>query len=328
MRPQLLRNGVRRLFRLPLRTRAQVEADANEELRSFFTARVDDLVAQGLSHDEARREALRRLGAPIDDAAAALHTSAGRRERRMRTRGMIGDLRQDLSYAVRTLRRDVGFTAFAIAIIALGIGASATVFSVASALLFRPLPFNQPERLAWIQNGTSPGLSTQTAQVNPYLSYVRMNRSFSEIAGYMAFFGEGDITLSTGNDAVRLSAVPVTENFFPMLGVHPMLGRPFSHDESLDNGPPVVMLSAALWRRQFSSDPRVIGRSVRLNGTLTTIIGVLPASFDFGSVFSPGARIDLYQPFPTTEATNRWGNTLSIVGRLRPGATVASANAE
>src|SRR3569833_3983949 len=167
MRPQLLRNGVRRLFRLPLRTRAQVETDANEELRSFFTARVDDLVAQGLSHNEARREALRRLGAPIDDAAAALHTSAGRRERRMRTRGMIGDLRQDLSYAVRTLRRDVGFTAFAIAIIALGIGASATVFSVASALLFRPLPFSQPERLAWIQNGTSPGLSTQPAQVRP-----------------------------------------------------------------------------------------------------------------------------------------------------------------
>ena len=246
----------------------------------------------------------------------------------MRTRGMIGDLGQDLGYAFRTLRRDVGFTAFAIAIIALGIGASGTVFSVASALLFRPLPFKAPERLAWIQNGNSPGLSTQTAQVNPYLSYVRENRSFSELAAYMPFYGIGDISLSTGNDAIRLSAVPVTENFFPLLGVKPMLGRQFSHEESLDNSPPVVMLSNALWRRQFSSDAGIVGRTVRLNGKLTTIVGVMPASFDFGSVFAPGTRIDLYQPFPTTEATNRWGNTLSVVGRLRPGVTIASANAE
>ncbi len=323
-----LRNGVRRLFRLPLRTQAQVEADANEELRAFLAERIDDLVAHGLSYDDARREALHRLGASVDDAAAALHNSATYRERRMRTRGMIGDLGQDLGYAFRTLRRDTGFTAFAVAIIALGIGASATVFSVASALLFRPLPFTTPDRLAWIQNGTSPGLSTQTAQVNPYLSFARENRSFSEIAAYMPFYGIGDVSLSTGNDAIRLSAVPVTENFFPMLGVHPMLGRQFSHEESLDVNTTVVMLSYALWRRQFSSDPGVIGRTVRLNGKLNTIIAVLPASFDFGSIFAPGSRIDLYQPFPTTEQTNRYGNTLSIVGRLRPGATVESANAE
>jgi predicted permease len=246
----------------------------------------------------------------------------------MRTRGMIGDLRQDLGYAFRTLRRDAGFTAFAVAIIALGIGASATVFSVASALLFRPLPFAAPDRLTWIQNGTSAGLSTQTAQVNPYLSFKRENRSFSEVAAYMPFYGIGDISLNTGNDAIRLSAVPVTEDFFPLLGVHPMLGRQFSHEESLDNSAPVVMLSYALWRRQFASDPAIVGRVVRLNGKLTTVVGVLPASFDFGSVFAPGSRIDLYQPFPTTEATNRYGNTLSIVGRLRPGATVASASAE
>jgi predicted permease len=323
-----LRDGVRRLFRLPLHTPGQVQADANDELRAFLAERIDDLVAHGLSYDDARREALRRLGASVDDAAAALHSSATYRERRMRTRGMIGDLGQDLSYAFRTLRRDAGFTAFAVAIIALGIGASATVFSVASALLFRPLPFTQPERLAWIQNGTSPGLSTQTAQVNPYLSFVRENRSFSEVAAYMPFYGVGDVSLSTGDDAIRLSAVPVTENFFPMLGVHPALGRQFTHEESLNINSDVVMLSHALWRRQFSSDPGVIGRTIRLNGRSTTIIGVLPASFDFGSIFAPGTRIDLYQPFPTTEETNKWGNTLSIVGRLRPGATIAGANAE
>src|SRR5262245_22935396 len=129
----------------------------------------------------------------------------------MLTRHMLDDLRQDLRYATRTLRRDAAFTAFAIVIIALGIGASATVFSVASALLLRPLPFDEPDRLVWIQNGTEPGLSSQTAQVNPYLSFAKENRSFSNVAAYFAFYGVGDMTLSSTTDAIRLSAVPVTQ---------------------------------------------------------------------------------------------------------------------
>src|SRR5215208_4809374 len=181
MRPGNLRDGVRRLFRLPLRTDSQVASDADEELRAFLAERVDDLVASGMSVDDARREAVRRLGASIDDAAASLHTSAMARERRMRFRDMIGDLRQDLRYALRTLRRDRSFTAFAVVIIALGIGASVTVFSVASALLLRPLPFTQPDQLVWVQNGTEPGLSEQTMQVNPYLSFARANRSFADV---------------------------------------------------------------------------------------------------------------------------------------------------
>src|SRR4051812_42255693 len=104
MRSVNLRTGIRRLFRLPLRTDAQIEADADEELRAFLAERVDDLVARGMSHNDARAEALRRLGAPIDTTAASLHTSAMARERRMRFREMIGDVRQDLRYARRTLR--------------------------------------------------------------------------------------------------------------------------------------------------------------------------------------------------------------------------------
>jgi predicted permease len=328
MRSRDLRAGVRRLFRLPLRTGPQVDADADEELRAFLAERVDDLMARGMSPDDARNEALRRLGASIDDAAASLHTSAMAREQRMRVRGMIVDLRQDLRYALRTLRRDAGFTAFAVVIIALGIGASATVFSVASALLLRPLPFANPRQLVWIPNGTDPGLSTQTAQVDPYLSFVKENRSFSDVAAYFAFYGVGDMKLSVGNDAIRLSAVPVTQNFFPLLGVRPVVGRGFSAEESAWNGPKAAMISNALWTRRFASDPNIIGRTVSLNGVSTTVIGVLPASFDFGSVFAPGARIDVFTPFPLTPETNRWGNTLSIVGRLKPGATLAGAVAE
>jgi predicted permease len=305
-----------------------VNVDADDELRAFLAERVDDLVARGMSDDDARREALCRLGASIDDAAAALHHSATYRERRVHLREMMSDLRQDLGYAFRTLRRDMGFTAFAVAIIALGIGASATVFSVASALLFRPLPFTAPEQLAWIQNGNEAGMSSQTVQVNPYLTFQRENRSFSEIAAYFAFYSVGGATLTAGDEPIRLTALPVTQNFFPLLGVQPMLGRQFSNDEAQDNGAAVVMLSNALWRRQFSSDRNVIGTTVIINGRSNTVIGVLPASFDFGSVFAPGIRIDLYRPFPTTESTNRQGNTLAMVGRLRRGATIASAAAE
>lgn len=246
----------------------------------------------------------------------------------MRAREIIAELRQDLRYALRTLRRDTGFTSFAVAIIALGAGASVTVFSVASALLLRPLPFADPDRLVWIQNGTDPGLSAQTAQVNPYLSLARANRSFSEIAGYFAFYGVGDVTLSSGTDAVRVSAVPVTQNFFPLLGVHPMLGRGFTAEESAWNGPKVALLSYSLWQRRFASDPAIIGRPITLNGASTTVVGVLPRSFDFGSIFAPGARIDLFTPFPVTPETNRWGNTLAVIGRLRNGVSLASAAAE
>ena len=187
MRSSNFRAGVRRLFRVPLRTQSQVDADADEELRAFLSERVDDLVTRGMSLEDARREALRRLGAPIADTAASLHSSASARERQVRFRGVLVDLRQDLQYALRTLRRDAAFTIFAVIIIALGIGASGTVFSVASALLLRPLPFARPDRLTWIQNGTDPGLSTQTVQVNPYLSFVRQNQSFEEIAACTVF---------------------------------------------------------------------------------------------------------------------------------------------
>ena len=243
-------------------------------------------------------------------------------------REAFADLRQDLTYAIRTLRRDAGFTTFAVAIIGLGIGASATVFSVASALMLRPLPFRSPERLVWIQNGRDPGLSSQTFQVNPFLTFARETRSFAEIGGYMAFYGVGDMKLSVDNDAIRLSAVPVTQNFFSLLGVRPSLGRSFTAEESAWNGPKTAMLSYALWERRFDRDPGIVGKVVSLNGVSTTIIGVLPASFDFGSIFAPGARIDLFTPFPLTPETNRWGNTLALIGRLKPGTTVASADAE
>jgi putative ABC transport system permease protein len=327
-RPAGIRTGVRRLFRLEPRTQASVEAEVNDELGAFLNERVDHLVARGMSPADARAEALRRLGTPLDEARTLLNQSAGERDRRRRARESLDDLTQDVRYAMRTLRRDAAFAVSAILIIALGIAASVTVFSVANALLIRPLPFRDPGSLVWMPNGRTGGLSGETSQVDHFLDLRRENKSFEELAAYFAFYGVGDTKLSLHDDAVRLSTVPVTQNFFPMLGVHPILGRTFNDAESVQDGPKAVLLSHALWVRQFASDPRIVGKAITLNEQPVTVIGVLPATFDFASVFAPGAHIDLFSALPLGDEMNREGNTLSIVGRLRSGVSVAGAKAE
>jgi predicted permease len=237
-------------------------------------------------------------------------------------------LLQDLRYAVRTLRRDAGFAVFAVLIAALGIGASATVFSVVNTLLLRPLPFAQPSELVWIANSEVPGLSAQTTQVGYLLDLRQKTQTMSAIAGYFAFYGVGDSLLSGRGEPERLSGVPVSENFFEVLGVTPFLGRSFNAQESAWNGPKAVMLTHGLWLRRFSGDPTIVGTSVVINDDPHTVVGVLPASFDFASVFAPGSRFDVYFPFPLSPETNRWGNTMAMIGRLKPGVTAAQAHAE
>jgi predicted permease len=326
--PTPIRDGVKRLLRLPLRTRAQIDADADAELQSFLAERVDFLMSRGMSESEARAEALRRLGPSLSDAAHQLHSSARNRERRMSLREMFDDFAQDLRYAFRTLRRDARFALFAIVIVALGIGASVTVFSVANALLIRPLPFRNPEQLAWISNGTSGGLSGQTAQVFHVNDFKEQNKSFSDIAAYYAFYGTSNTKLSGEGQSMRLSAMPISQNFLPLLGVQPLLGRQFSNEESGENAPNVVMISHSLWVRRFNSDAGIIGKSIMLNDAASTVVAVLPASFDFGTVFQPGSHFDLYVPSPMTESVNRQGNAVAMIGRLRPGATIAGSAAE
>ena len=143
----------------------------------------------------------------------------------------MASLLQDLRYTVRTLRRDAGFAVFAILIAGLGIGASSTVFSVVNALLLRPLPFAEPERLVWIANHDSSGLSGQTTQVGHMLDLRERTQSMSAVAGYFAFYGVGDNLLSGRGEPERLSGVPVSDNFFEILGVQPLLGRTFTADE-------------------------------------------------------------------------------------------------
>ncbi|HYL77402.1 MAG TPA: ABC transporter permease [Bryobacteraceae bacterium] len=242
--------------------------------------------------------------------------------------GSLDNLFQDLRYTFRTLRRDAGFTTFAILIVGFGIGASSTVFSVANAVLIRPLPFHQPDRLVWIANHDTSGLSGQTTQVGHFLDLRERNQSFSDMAAYFAFYGVGDNKLTGQGEPERLSGVPVSQNFFSLLGVQPQLGRLFTAEECKWHGPKATLLSHGLWERRFGSDPGIVGRALTLDDEPVTVVGVLPSSFDFASVFAPGSHIDLYVPFPLTAETNRWGNTLAVIGRLKPGVAVGSAQAE
>jgi predicted permease len=239
-----------------------------------------------------------------------------------------GRLVQDLRYTFRILRRDSGFAIFAVAIAGLGIGASATVFSVLNTLLLRPLPFANPERLVWIANHDTSGLSGQTTQVGHMVDLRDRTTSMSEVAGYFAFYGVGDNVLTGRGEPERLSGVPVSDHFFEILGVQPRLGRTFTASESQWHGPKAVMLGYSCWVRRFGSDPAIVGTSVTLNDESHTIVGVLPESFDFASVFAPGNRFDLYFPFPLSPETNRWGNTMAMIGRLKDGVSAAQAQAE
>lgn len=241
---------------------------------------------------------------------------------------VLPHLLQDLRYSLRTLRRDAGFAVFAILIAGLGIGASATVFSVVNALLLRPLPFEKPSELVWIANTDDPGLSGQTTQVGYMQDLRETTKTMSAVAGYFAFYGVGDNLLSGRGEPERLSGVPVSDNFFDVLGVKPLVGRTFTAEECAWNGPKAVMLGYPLWERRFNRDRKIVGTSLVINDAPYTVVGVLPPSFDFATIFAPGSRLDVYFPFPLSPETNRWGNTMAMIGRLKPGMTAAQAHAE
>ncbi len=235
---------------------------------------------------------------------------------------------QDLRYGVRMLIKKPGFTVIAIITLALGIGANTAIFSVINTLLLRPLPFQQPDRLVWIANVGQDGLSGATTRVANYADWQKTNHSFEDLAAYFAFSDYDSYTLTGSGEPERLSGMKVSQNFLGLLGVQPMIGRDFIDEESKWNGQAAALLSHGFWQRRFAADTRVVGQTVILNNLPTTIVGILPPSFDFASVFSPGAKIDLLMPFPISPETDRWGNTLSVIGRLKPGISVEKAQTE
>jgi len=236
--------------------------------------------------------------------------------------------RDDIRYALRRIRREPAFAAFAVAIMAIGVAAVTAVFSVMSPLMLRPLPFAHQERLGWIAGEPSGGLSSVTSRAFNLRDYRIYNRSFEAITGFDAFFDYDSYNLVSDGPPERLVGVGVVQNFLPVLGVPLLLGRNFTDEESVFNGRHAAILTHGFWTRRFGADPAIVGRPITLNGEPTEVVGVLPRWFDFASTFAPSSRVDFLTTFPVSAETDRQGNTLSMIGRLKPGVTVASAQAD
>jgi predicted permease len=323
--PSQIRPGIRRLLHLV--TRRSARRDADDEIRLHLKLRTDQLIAEGLSAADARAEAQRRFG-PLDVERREFYRDAVRRERHARWRDALDSARGDVRYGLRTLRRDLGFTTFAFLIVALGIGASATVFSLVDGLLLRPLPFRDPSHLVWISNIGDDGVAEWRLQVSHFVDLGARSQSLSDIAGYFAYYNPDNAILSRNGETTRLTRVPVTCNFISFLGVTPRLGRSFNPDECRDESAPTAVLTDKTWRTQFAADPSIVGRTVTINDLPVMVIGVMPASFDFSSAFAPGTPADFFSPFPLSAGNDSRGNTLATIGRLKPGVSLEKARTE
>ncbi|HEX8072781.1 MAG TPA: ABC transporter permease [Pyrinomonadaceae bacterium] len=227
---------------------------------------------------------------------------------------------QDLRYGVRTLWKSPGFTLVAVVALALGVGANTAIFSVVNSVLLRPLPYPDSERLvafAGVNQGA--GINDSNMSVPDFADWRGQNDAFAQLAGFVT----GGALLVSGDEGERVRAAGVTEDFFPLVGVAPLRGRALNAEDQTPGHEPVVVLSYGLWQRRFGGDPNAVGGRVMLGGKSTAVVGVMPPGFDFP------AQSELWTPLQLDAAAERRDNRyLQVVGRLKPGATIAQAQSQ
>jgi predicted permease len=300
-------------------TEVALDRDLDAELAAHLEMATEENVRNGMSAEEAKRQALVRFGGVVQ---------AKERHREARGIPALETLLQDVRYALRMLRRDPVFAAVAVLVLALGIAASLVVFVVLDALLLRPLPFRDPQQLVWLAGNQGTGaLSDRTYRVDVYEALRAESRAFQELAAFVPYYALSETKLLERGEPTPVSFVWVSGNFLQALGVRPMLGRQFTPEETLRGGRKAVVLSHAFWQRRFAADPAIVGQAIRLGKERITVVGVLPPTFDFGTVFAPGTRMDFLRPVFLEDIRGR-GHMLALVGRLKPGLTVAQAQAE
>jgi len=228
---------------------------------------------------------------------------------------------QDLRYGVRMLLKNPGFTAGVVLTLALGIGANAALFSVVNGVLLNPLPFPQPERLV-ILHQSKPNFEAGAIPYPNFIDWQKDNQTFSAMAIMRGF----SFSLTGAGEAERVNARLVSGEFFSVLGVNPALGRNFRPEEDHPGAGPVVIISAALWRRKFSEAPDAVGKSLTLDDKGYTIIGVLPADFAFLRASDVYALIGQWNAPPMRSRSAGLG--LHGIGRIKPGVTFAQAQAD
>ena len=230
---------------------------------------------------------------------------------------------RDIRHALRALRSSPGFTAVAVAMLALGIGANTAIFSVVSAVLLRPLPFPEPDRLVFLWANLSAVGGPARLEVSPgdYVSWTERNRSFSDAAA----FAVENYNLTGAGDPDKVTGVKATGRFFSVLGMQPILGRTLTEGDDQPDAAPVVVLDERLWRSRFAADSTLVGRTIRLNGLPRTVVGIVPADFRF-----PAPTVSLWVPAKLTpqERAQRSAYYLYVVARLKTGVGLAQAQAD
>jgi predicted permease len=229
---------------------------------------------------------------------------------------------KDIRYGIRGLLKRPGFTIIALITLALGIGANTAIFSVVNAVLLRPLPFQDPEQLVIVwEDATFAGFPRNTPAPANYVDWKNQNQSFSD----MAASHETSFNLTGDGEPERVSAYSVTANFFPLLGVQPLLGRSFLTEEDRPGANKVAVLSYSLWQSRYGADRNILNRDILLNGEKHSVVGVMPASFQF---FEKDTRLWVPIALDQEDWANRGGHFLTVVARLKPGVSVSQAQAD
>jgi putative ABC transport system permease protein len=229
---------------------------------------------------------------------------------------------KDIRYGVRGLLKRPGFTAIALITLALGIGANTAIFSVVNAVLLRPLPFRDPDNLVIVwEDATFAGFPRNTPAPANYVDWKTQNQSFAD----MTASHETSFNLTGDGEPERVSAYSVNYNFFPLFGVQPLLGRNFSAEEDRPGANKVAVLSYSLWQSRYGGDRQIINRDIQLNGEKHTVIGVMPANFQF---FESDVRLWVPLALDQEDLANRGGHYLKVVARLKPGVSIAQAQAD
>src|SRR5262245_21343250 len=247
------------------------------------------------------------------------------------TRWRLETLWHDLCYGLRRLAKNPGFTTVAVLSLAIGIGANSAIFSVTNALLLRPLPYKDAERLVILWN-RSPGLNVEQDwfSLGQYLDIKIENHVFEQVAATIG----ASYNLTGQGIPEHIEAAKVSSSLFPLLGAQAAYGRVFLPEEDQKGKAPTVILSHAFWQRRFSSDPGVVGRTLTLNDQNFSVVGVLREGFSLHKEVMPTVngvqRPDVFLPLPISDAdrTNRGGEDYNIFARLKPGVTVAQAQAD
>ena len=288
------------------------DADLRDNVGAYVDLLTDEKIAAGMAPDVARRAARLELGGV---QVVTEHA------RDVRDGTLVTHVWQDLLYAGRMIRRNPGFTTTAALTIALGIGANTAIFSVVNAVLLKPLPYHDPDRLViiWERNASN-GKERDPVTALNFIDWREQNSTFADLGAFRFRFR--GLTLTGVEDPEQLRALSMSSGVFRVLGVDAEMGRAFSEEEEKRRDP-VVVLGHRLWQRRFGGDRSIVGRSIALDGAVFAVVGVMPPSFRFPD----DSPVDLYVPivFTPDELSGRRAHTLTVIGRLGAGSTLDKA---